>query len=208
MEATNLHFLAIFLLLVTNVSAITSAAAAASSSSSSSYSNFIKTSCSTTTYPKLCNQCLSSYASVVRSNPWKLCNSALSVSLQAARNASSLVAVLSNQRGLTKAEATIIKGCIENLEDSIDELKRSIKAMARIGGSSTSSSAAKKNKVGFQMASVKTWVSAAITDEDTCTDGFAGRKVSAGVKSKIRSSIVNVARITSNALSLINHLNY
>lgn len=206
MEATNLHFLAIFLLLATTMSAITSAAAA-SSSSSSSYSNFIKTSCSTTTYPELCNQCLSSYASVVRSNPWKLCNSALSVSLQAVRNASSLVAALSKQRGLTKAEATIVKGCIENLGDTIDELKRSIKAMAQIGGSS-SPSTAKNNKMEFQMANVKTWVSAAITDEDTCTDGFAGRKLSAGVKSKIRSSIVNVARITSNALSLINHLKY
>ncbi|XP_030533001.1 pectinesterase inhibitor 4-like [Rhodamnia argentea] len=204
MEAKNLHFLAILLLLVTNMSAITCASSASSSSSDDTNSNFIKTSCSTTTYPKLCNQCLSSYASVVRSNPWKLCNSALSVSLQAARNASSLVAALSKQRNLTKAEAGIVKDCIENLGNTIDDLKQSIKVMAQIGGSSSTA----KNNMEFQMANVKTWMSAAITDEDTCTDGFAGRKVSAGVKSKIRSSIVNLARITSNALSLIDHLKY
>ncbi|KAF8044275.1 hypothetical protein BT93_A2309 [Corymbia citriodora subsp. variegata] len=189
------------------MSAIPSSAAASSSSSSSSSnnkdSNFVKTSCSTTTYPKLCKKRLSSYASVVRSNPWKLCNCALSVSIQAARNASSLVATLSKQRSLTKAEAGIVKDCIENLGDTIDELKQSIKAMAQIGGSSSA-----KNDVEFQMANVKTWVSAAITDENTCTDGFAGRKVSAAVKSQIRSSIVDVARTTSNALSLINSLKY
>ncbi|KAI6696215.1 hypothetical protein NL676_016334 [Syzygium grande] len=207
MEASNLHFLAILLLLVTNMSAITSAAAASSSSYSSNNnnSNFIKTSCSTTTYPKLCNQYLSSYASVVRSNPWKLCNCALSVSLQAASNASSLATALSKQRGLTKAEAGIVADCIENLGDSIDELKQSIKAMAQIRGPSSSTA---KDKAEFQMANVKTWVSATITDENTCTDGSAGTKVSAGVKSQIRSSIVDVARITSNALSLISSLKY
>ncbi|XP_030473352.1 pectinesterase inhibitor 10-like [Syzygium oleosum] len=206
MEASNLHFLAILLLLVTNMSAITSAASSSSFySSNDNNSNFIKTSCSTTTYPKLCNQYLSSYASVVRSNPWKLCNCALSVSLQAARNASSLATALSKQRGLTKAEAGIVADCVENLGDSIDELKQSIKAMARIGGPSSSTA---KDKAEFQMANVKTWVSATITDENTCTDGSTGRKVSAGVKSQIRSSIVDVARITSNALSLINSLKY
>ncbi|KAL3755881.1 hypothetical protein ACJRO7_002867 [Eucalyptus globulus] len=201
MEATNLHFLAIFLLLVANMSAITSAASSSSSSGNGKDSNFIKTSCSTTTYPKLCNKYLSSYASVVRSNPWKLCNCALSVSLQAARNASSLVTTLSKKRSLTKAEASIVKDCIENLGDTIDELKQSIKTMANV-------SSAAKNDVAFQMANVKTWVSAAITDETTCTDGIAEGKVSAGVKRKIQSYIENVARITSNGLSLINSLKY
>uniref|UniRef100_A0A5B7C6A5 Putative invertase/pectin methylesterase inhibitor family protein n=1 Tax=Davidia involucrata TaxID=16924 RepID=A0A5B7C6A5_DAVIN len=168
-------------------------------SASQSYTDFIKTSCNSTTYPSLCYKSLSSYASSVQTNPRKLCNAALTVTIEAMRNTSSIVSKLAGQNGITKTEADSIKDCVENIEDSIDELKQSLKAMGNLG------SAADKE---FQMANIKTWVSAAITDENTCTDGFAGRKVSATVKDNIRDSILGVAKLTSNALSLINHLTY
>ncbi|XP_059666973.1 21 kDa protein-like [Cornus florida] len=165
------------------------------------YTNFIKTSCNSTTYPSLCYKSLSSYAASVQTNPKKLCNAALTVTIQAARNTLDTVSKLAAQKGLTSSEAAAIKDCVENVGDSIDELKQSLKAM---GGLGSSTDVDKE----FLMSSVKTWMSAAITDEDTCTDGFAGRKVSVSVKNKVRSSILGVAKLTSNALSLINHLTY
>ncbi|KAJ6764508.1 21 KDA PROTEIN-LIKE [Salix koriyanagi] len=66
----------------------------------------------------------------------------------------------------------------------------------------------KGSDIEFQIATVQTWVSAAITDEDTCTEGFDEMKITGEVMIKIRKSIVNVGRLTSNALALINKLSY
>jgi len=53
--------------------------------------------------------------------------------------------------------------------------------------------------IQFQVSNIKTWISAAITDENTCTLGFDDRKISDEVMRKIKMNIVNVARLTSNA---------
>ncbi|GAB4825971.1 hypothetical protein Ancab_008839 [Ancistrocladus abbreviatus] len=58
----------------------------------------------------------------------------------------------------------------------------------------------------FKMSNIKTWMSAAITDENTCMDGVDEHQVNPTVKSKIRDGILGVAKLTSNALSLVNQL--
>lgn len=58
----------------------------------------------------------------------------------------------------------------------------------------------------FAMSSIKTWASAAITDESTCTDEFSGGKVSEGVKREVRATILPFVQLTINALCLINDL--
>lgn len=92
----------------------------------------------------------------------------------------------------------MVKDCIENIKDSVDELKQSVTAMTNLGGAD----------IQYQLDDIKTWVSASLTDEDTCTEGFDEQKVSTTVKNTINKSIVTVARLASNALSLIDSLNY
>ncbi|KAL6321899.1 hypothetical protein AAG906_035608 [Vitis piasezkii] len=87
--------------------------------------------------------------------------------------------------------------CVEDFGDCIDELQQSLQEFKSLGGG--------KN-VAFQMANIKTWVSAALTDEYTCSDGFEGQKVSSSLQQQIKNYISNVAKITSNALALINNL--
>ncbi|KAG6753411.1 hypothetical protein POTOM_043479 [Populus tomentosa] len=165
---------------------------------SKTYTNYLQTACNSTTYPQLCFKSLSSYTSTIKTNDLKLCKTALAVTLKAARNASSLVKALSKQKGLSKTEAGIVKDCIEEIGDAIDELNQSLKALGSLKGSD----------IEFQIANIKTWISAAITDEDTCTEGFEERNITDEVMIKIRKSIVNVARLTSNGLALINKLSY
>lgn len=57
----------------------------------------------------------------------------------------------------------------------------------------------------WHMSNVQTWVSPALTDENTCLDGFGGRLMDDRVKAAIRRRIPHVAQITSNALALVNH---
>ncbi|KAK9914060.1 hypothetical protein M0R45_037858 [Rubus argutus] len=167
-------------------------------SSSTQPHNYLLIACNSTTYPQICYKSLSSYSSTINSNPQKLCSYALSVALNAARNASSTVSKLSKKKGLARSEALVVKDCIENIRNSIDELKQSFSAMSNLGGAD----------IEFQLGDIKTWVSAALTNDDTCTEGLNEVKVSLDVKNTITKSIVNIARLASNALSLINSLNY
>lgn len=52
---------------------------------------------------------------------------------------------------------------------------------------------------------METWVSAALTDETTCMDGFAGKGMDGKIKESVRAQVVAVARVTSNALALVNN---
>lgn len=94
-------------------------------------------------------------------------------------------------------EAAAMRDCVEELSDSVDELRRSIDEMGRL------------RTLNFEltMSDVQTWVSAALTDESTCTDGFQENSATDGdVKAIVRGRIVQVAQLTSNALALINQL--
>lgn len=170
----------------------------ATSSSSPTYKTYVKTACNSTKYPLICYKSLSSYASKIKSNPRKLCIYALSVTLTASKNASSVVSNQSKKAGLTPTEKGVINDCLENIKESIDELDDSLTSMKNLG--------VKGGDVQAQLDDIKTWVSAVLTDDGTCTDEFDDVKVSTAIKTAIKNSIVTAARLASNALSLIDKL--
>ncbi|KAJ9139995.1 hypothetical protein P3X46_030683 [Hevea brasiliensis] len=190
--------LVISLLFVSNVENSSAAAITTAKTSKTTYANYLKTACNSTTYPKLCYSSLYPYTSTIKTNDLKLCNTALTITLKVARNTSALLKTLSWQKVFSKTEVGVIKDCQSEIRDSIDELKQALRALGSLSGTN--------NNVEFQIANVKTWVSAAITDVSTCTDGFDGLKVSTALKVKIRRIISNFASLTSNALALINKL--
>ncbi|KAL2555988.1 Plant invertase/pectin methylesterase inhibitor superfamily protein [Forsythia ovata] len=153
---------------------------------------FIKTSCDVTMYPKLCFNTLSPYATSIQNSPINLASSALTVTLKAARSTLDAVSKLSKTSNLAPREASAITDCVENAEDSVDELRQSLAAMKNLEGP----------EFEMKMNNLMTWVSAALTDEDTCMDGFEGN----AMNGKIKNYIVNVAQLTSNALALIKNL--
>ncbi|KAK9143273.1 hypothetical protein Syun_012673 [Stephania yunnanensis] len=161
---------------------------------------FIKNSCGVTMYPKLCYKSLSAYASSINKSPAQLANVALSVSLTCARSTSTFVLQLSKRGNLKPREAAAVRDCVENIGDSVSELQESLEEMRHLRGGGF--------EFNHKMTDIQTWVSAALTNEDTCMDGFEGDDEANGssVKNMVRSNIKNVAQLTSNALSLINCL--
>ncbi|KAJ8512530.1 hypothetical protein OPV22_002964 [Ensete ventricosum] len=162
------------------------------------HADYIVSSCRATTFRRLCVDSLSPYASVVRNSPMELARSALSVSLSGARSAAAAVSKLAADGTLAPREAAAVRDCMTTTGDSVDELRRSLEEMGN-----------PKAVVGLRLDDIQTWVSAALTDEDTCMDGIVGggRGMGGVVKVAIRRQIVNVAQLTSNALALINALN-
>ncbi|KAJ6688631.1 PECTINESTERASE INHIBITOR-LIKE [Salix koriyanagi] len=190
-----LALLLTFLICISNME-ISLADTNTTKNSTETYTNYLKQACNSTLYPQICFESLSSYTSTIKTNGLKLCTKALTVTLKAASNTSRLVKSLSKEGNLSKVEAGIIKDCIDEMGDSIDMLKKSLKALGSITGS----------EIEFQISNIKTWMSAAMTDETTCTDGIDERKISDEVMRKIRKTIVNISMLTSNALALINKL--
>ncbi|WVZ00843.1 hypothetical protein V8G54_026912 [Vigna mungo] len=158
--------------------------------------NFIKSSCSATQYPALCVESLSVYAAAIQQDPHQLVQTALSLALNRTESTKTFVAKCNKFRGLKPREYAALKDCAEEISDSVDRLSRSLKELKLCK--------ANGQDFAWHISNVETWVSSALTDESTCGDGFAGKALSGKIKDSIRGRMVNVAQVTSNALSLIN----
>ncbi|CAL5049601.1 unnamed protein product [Urochloa decumbens] len=195
------------LLLLLAAAAVLLAVAAASpaeSSAAASASDFIRRSCRDMQYPSVCVQSLASYGgSPLPRSPRELARAALTISADRARAASAYVGRLcggaakgAKQGGRKKAVGPV-RDCLENLADSVGHLRDAAQEM---GGAGRAGSPVLK----WHLSNVKTWCSAALTDENTCLDGLSGRGVDAGTRAAIRGKVVEVAQVTSNALALVN----
>ncbi|KAF4360445.1 hypothetical protein CsatB_004102 [Cannabis sativa] len=166
------------------------------SNSNSKSLDFIKASCKATTYPALCVHSLSAFATKIRQSQRQLSQTALAVSLSKAKSASDFVSKMTRVKGITPRERAAVKDCIENMADTVDRLSQSVRELGHMGSG---------QDFVWHMSNVQTWVSAALTDENTCLDGFGGRGMNNGnVKAAIRRRVVSVAQVTSNALALVN----
>ncbi|XP_044467644.1 21 kDa protein-like [Mangifera indica] len=185
------------LLLLLSLLFFTTTAMAAATTKRSADTTFIKTSCKSTTYPALCVQSLSTYASTIQKSPRQLALTALSVSLTRAQSTKSYVTKLKKFKNLKHREVEAIADCLEEMGDTVDRLSKSVQELKHMGQ-------AKGQDFLWHMSNVETWVSAALTDENTCVDGFAGKALNGKIKDSIKAQVVNVAQVTSNALALIN----
>ncbi|KAF8025916.1 hypothetical protein BT93_F2672 [Corymbia citriodora subsp. variegata] len=185
--------LALFALLALLPAAARGSAAPRGHSAAHRGGDVVRSSCSHARYPDLCLRTLSSYAGPT-DNPRDVARAALKISLARARRASSY---LSGQAASfrSKRERGAVADCLEQLSDTVDELGQSVAELKRLRGG---------EELRWQLSNAETWVSAALTNEDTCLDGF--QEVDGTVRGDVRSKISDVTRVTSNALYLINRL--
>ncbi|KAK9698709.1 hypothetical protein RND81_08G125200 [Saponaria officinalis] len=160
---------------------------------------FIKTSCHVTQYPKLCYHTLSPFATKINRSDRQLVLTALALSLGRARSAAQYVAQTQKFKGMKHREFEAVKDCIDTMGDSVDQLTRSFIELGHMGRVNDG------EDFMWHISNVQTWVSAALTDANTCMDGFSGRVMSGEIKGGINMRLTNVAQLTSNALALVNN---
>ncbi|XP_062027861.1 21 kDa protein [Rosa rugosa] len=193
MECHLMLALPILQLLLYHISPCTASPA----SSCKANTEYIKTSCSVTIYPKLCYTSLSIYAEKIKTNPKVLAYTALNVTLAATKATSVVINRCSRVHGLKPIETAAALDCVEEVSDALDELRMSIDELGHaVRGS---------RNFSFQISDIQTWVSAALTDEDTCMDGFDEHKSTGRMETVVRREILKIAHLTSNALALINN---
>ncbi|KAL8142071.1 hypothetical protein V2J09_015103 [Rumex salicifolius] len=161
--------------------------------------DFIRESCNLTLYPDVCYTSLSRYATSVSRSTAEIARAAVSVSLCETRLASAYFSNLT--RGSDPAASdcrAALRDCSSTLSSAASEIRGSFKQMSQLRANDAGA-----RQIRFQISNVQTWMSAALTNEDTCTDGF--ESVSDGpLKSEVCDRVAIVRKLTSNALALVN----
>ncbi|GAB2224554.1 hypothetical protein Droror1_Dr00005316 [Drosera rotundifolia] len=167
-----------------------------------SSTQFIKSSCTNTAYPALCFSTLSTYANKIQTSKRLLANTALAVAHNTTQSTSStMINVLLKSKPSGRRDLAALKDCVEVLRDTEEMLRNSMEEMGRVVGSSGPD-------FRFKMSNVQTWLSGALTDEETCVEGFeegaTKNSGAGGVGGDVSGEIVKVSQLTSNALGLVN----
>lgn len=163
-------------------------------SASENGNNYLREACSVTRYRDLCIHSLASFSHTAKRSPSRWARAGVSVTIGEAKHVAQYLVKLRKQGRMRGRNGAALSDCIECFQDAIDNLLNSLGMLRKLSSKA----------FDRQMSDVSTWMSAVLTDEDTCLDGFDGSK---GKRAKlIRNRVQNVTYITSNALALVNKL--
>lgn len=166
-------------------------------------SRAIDTACRKTLYPQLCTSTLVPYqgAGQLR-EPKDLAHITLNVTLDRVQQTYKAVALNISSRDwkMQHRERVAYEDCMELLQDTIYHLRASSSKMQTMSKNPKS--------IKAHIADVNTWLSAALTNQDTCLDGFQLAAVGGAslsnfnVKAQIEEDSMNLAQLVSNSLAM------
>ncbi|ESW35106.1 hypothetical protein PHAVU_001G207300 [Phaseolus vulgaris] len=154
----------------------------------------VREACSVTRYQSLCVHSLSHFSNTAGRSPSKWARAGVSVSIGEVKNVKAYIAELKRHGHMKGRNKIALSDCAESFAYALDELHRSLGVLRRLS----------KTTFSTQMGDLNTWISAALTDEETCLEGFEGENEK-HVK-VLQNRVQNVSYITSNALALVNKL--
>ncbi|MQM21733.1 hypothetical protein Taro_054778 [Colocasia esculenta] len=162
-----------------------------SSASSLTMAQSIKAVCSVTRYPVNCYSSLSAASANATSDPEDLFKLSLRVSMDELSRISSLPDALS--KGLSdKRAADALQVCKDMFDDALDHLNNSLSSFRPTAG--------EKLLTAFKVDNLRSWLSAAVTDQETCLDAFEG--VAGDLRDRLAAAMRNSTRFTSNSLAI------
>ncbi|XP_073157626.1 pectinesterase inhibitor 6-like isoform X2 [Henckelia pumila] len=154
--------------------------------------------CSVTPYRDLCVRSLASFSNEAKQDPSKWARAGVSVTIGEAKKVARSLANLkqNGSRGFVARarDRMAIADCVECFQDALDNLHESLDVLRNLS----------VVQFGSQMEDVITWISAALTDEDTCLDGFDQEK--GKHLAFVLNCVSKTSYMTSNALALVNKL--
>ncbi|KAG6753667.1 hypothetical protein NC653_028764 [Populus alba x Populus x berolinensis] len=152
----------------------------------------ISKTCSKTLFPALCVSSLLDFPGSMTASESDLVHISFNMTLMHLDKALYLSSGISYVNMETR-ERSAFDDCLELLEDSIDALTRSLSTVtpSSVGGGSPED--------------VVTWLSAALTNQDTCSEGFEG--VNGTVKDQMTEKLKDLTELVSNCLAIFSATN-
>ncbi|KAG0469945.1 hypothetical protein HPP92_016047 [Vanilla planifolia] len=183
--------------------AITNIAATSANHQNSHISHAIlHSTCITARHPELCVSSISSSPSLLSSisSPKDVIHASLNFTLTAVVHATSVARRLSALHNLTPREHTALIDCFEMFDETLDELHR---VNAELG---SYRSDAGHNNLWRHAADLKILISAAMTNQDSCADGFSHAGVDRRLRGAIIGDLTHVEHLCGNALAMIRNM--
>lgn len=149
----------------------------------------LKAVCSVTRYPDSCFSSISPLNSPPSNDPLRFFNLSLHASLIE-------VSSLKSQLAESKADPAT-KDCAELFDDAVSQLGRSAESICVGPGE-------KKVLTEMRISDLQSWISAAMTDQDTCLDGLAEMGSTAVADFKLR--VQRSEEYMSNSLAILNNI--
>ncbi|KAK8692754.1 hypothetical protein V6N13_070361 [Hibiscus sabdariffa] len=151
----------------------------------------ISKTCGKTRFPNLCVNSLLQFPGSVTASEQDLVHISFNMTLRHFSQALYTTSLISSVEMHPRVRSAF-DDCVELLEDSVDALSRSLYSVvpSQDGG----------NNKGGSSQDVMTWLSSALTNHDTCTEGFEG--VSGKVKDQVAAKLKDLSELVSNCLSL------
>ncbi|KAK9945681.1 hypothetical protein M0R45_011181 [Rubus argutus] len=159
--------------------------------------SYVEEACSVTRYRDLCIHSLASFSSIAKKSPSVWARAGVSVTLGETKNVAQYLVNLNKHNNMNGKSRVALSDCIECFANAIDELHKSLGVLRRLS----------RTTFVTQMGDLNTWLSAALTDGNTCLDGFSEGDCEKGQQIKsLQNRVLRANRFTSNALALANKL--
>ncbi|KAI4355383.1 hypothetical protein L6164_004163 [Bauhinia variegata] len=158
----------------------------------------IRSSCSITLYPELCFSVITSehHANHKVSSQRDVIELSINITIGAVQHNYLTVKKLLAKKGLTKREQTALHDCLETTDETHDELHKTLKDLKEYPT---------KKSLNKHADDLETLISAAITNQVTCLDGFYDDD-NKEIRGALQDGQVHVEQMCSNALAMIKNM--
>uniref|UniRef100_A0A1J3ISS2 Pectinesterase n=1 Tax=Noccaea caerulescens TaxID=107243 RepID=A0A1J3ISS2_NOCCA len=153
--------------------------------------------CSSTLYPELCFSAVASTGKKLTSRK-DVIEASLNLTTNAVKqNNFAIKKLIAKRKGLTVREVTALQDCLETNDETLDELHEAVEDLHQYP---------KGKSLRRHAADLKTFISSAITNQETCLDGFTYDKADRKVLKVLAKGLVHVEHMCSNALAIIKNM--
>ncbi|KAL4562811.1 hypothetical protein LXL04_026842 [Taraxacum kok-saghyz] len=161
---------------------------------------YVEYQCRSTIYTQLCIRTLLPFATKTTApSPAQLARISLTTCLVKARLTKSYVDTIAKEFNKTKNARyhEAVTECLRQIDDGVSQITQSVKEQQRMVHDG-------EKDFSWHESNVQSWVSTALTDVTACLDMISDRAIGGKEKGMIKTRVLNVKHLASNALALFN----
>eukprot|EP00268_Persea_americana_P036489 TRINITY_DN3596_c0_g1_i5.p1 TRINITY_DN3596_c0_g1~~TRINITY_DN3596_c0_g1_i5.p1 ORF type:complete len:579 (-),score=57.29 TRINITY_DN3596_c0_g1_i5:303-2039(-) len=194
----SLVLLSSFLLAAIVIAAVSGISASRKNAHSASHA-ILRSSCSSTRYPDLCFSSIATLPDMAANlaSLKDVIEASLNLTITAVEHTYFTIERLLLRRGLTHREKTALHDCLEDVDQTLEELHKTDEDLKMYP---------QKKSLSLHADDMKILMSAAMTNQDSCMDGFSHEGADKKLRKELMKTLTNVHHLCSNALAMICNL--
>ncbi|GAA0168153.1 esterase [Lithospermum erythrorhizon] len=155
----------------------------------------LKSSCESTLYPDLCYSALANSPIIKKVTSQKdVIEVSLNITIAVVQKNYFVIEKILKKKKLTKREKGALHDCLESIDETLDELHKAVEDLEFYPN---------KKTLKQHADDLKTLLSAAMTNPETCIDGFSHDGADNDVRQALLAGQEHIGKMCSNALAMI-----